>query len=1142
MAKESESFPIVAIGASAGGMEALEQFFTDMPADTGLAFVLVQHLDPTHKSMLVELVKRYLPMKVSEVRDGMTIKPNCAYIIPPNWNMAILHGTLQLIKPTVPRGLRLPIDFFFRSLAEDQQERAICVVLSGTGTDGTLGLKAVKEHGGIAMVQTPESAKYDGMPRSAITTGLVDFVLPPDKMLGQLIPFVQKALAPRVKKTVKPIEKQASDLQKIFILLRHRTGHDFSSYKPNTLLRRIERRIAVNQIERTDLYVRYLQSNPSEIDTLFKELLIGVSNFFRDREAFEMLAQKAIAPLLKAKPPEQSLRVWVPGCATGEEAYSIAILLREHMDELNQEWPVQIFATDIDSVAIETARSAQYPESIAVDVSEPRLGRFFTRRDNLYEVNKVIRDMLVFSEQSLIKDPPFSRLDLVSCRNLLIYMEANLQKRILQLFHYALNQGGYLFLGHSETLGECTELFDVVDRQSKLFRCKGKEVARDMGVMVPILPLSPDIRNTRPEFGLTPFKTSNARELTEQLLLEQYAPAGVLINGKADALYFHGRTGKFLEPPAGDANWNIVGLARDGLRLNLATAIRKVATHNETVSYDRVRVKTNGEDQLVKLIVRPVAEQTGRSGLMLVMFEELASPQPVGSEESAEFSGETPAQVRELERELRSTREYLQTTVEELETANEELTSTNEELQSSNEELQSTNEELETSKEELQSVNEELVTVNSEHEVKLVELAQANDDMMNLLASLDIGTIYLDLTLCIKRFTPSATALFNLIQSDVGRPLADISSQLVGAHVLKRVKEVMSTLIPMEKEVQTKQGRTFLMRIKPYRTAERAIEGAILVFIDITDQKRMNRLATVVNDSSDAITLIDFDGRITAWNRGAQAMYGWSEAEALTKDIQDMVPADQHEQVSALLRSLAESKVVEPFETQRVTKDGTLLDVWCTVTVLKDDAGKRIAISTIERDITARRRIEHNLDRTKQALQILHQWSELLAGALDEKQLLRGLCHAFVEVTGYRLAWWSWVAQGDGPLVAPVAQAGLAADPTEATGYPGLDAPQKGGPVETAVRTAKPAAMRYIHTDTAFMSWRSQAARLGYAALLALPVLDEDKPLGVLTVCAADPHAFEASEIEVLETLGQNLVCVVQAFRAKRAATQATPP
>jgi two-component system CheB/CheR fusion protein len=1139
MPNEPKSFPIVAMGASAGGLDALEQFYNNMPSDTGLAFVIVQHLDPTHKSILVDLLKNYTAMKAFEVRDGMKIEPNCTYIIPPNWDMGIWHGTLQLIKPTAPRGLRLPIDFFFRSLAQDQGERAMCIVLSGTGTDGTLGLKAVKENGGLTMVQDPGSAKYDGMLRSAIATGVVDFVLPPDKMAEQLIPYAQKTFGPRNKKILGPDQRSADELQKIFILLRDRCGHDFSLYKPNTIVRRIERRMTVNQIERRHNYVRYLQHNPLEIDTLFKELLIGVSSFFRDAEAFEMLARKVIVSLFTNHPPEQPLRVWVPGCATGEEAYSVAILLREHMDTAMQQVPTQIFATDIDRAAIETARLATYPESIGGDVSAERLRRFFTKRDHFYEVNKIIRDMLVFSEQNVIKDPPFSRMDLISCRNLLIYMGVELQKKILQLFHYALNEGGYLFLGNSETIGEYTGLYDVVDRKWKLFRCKEKRVDRKLGVVVPILALNRQTGSAQPASEFNGRYKPRPRELTERLLLEQYAPACVLINETGEALYFHGRTGKFLEPPAGEADWNILRMAREGLRLDLVNAIRKVVAHKETVCYDRLRVKTNGDDQLVKLTVKPVDEQTG---LMLVMFEELAPPRPGRAEEPAEPADEVPARVRELDRELRSTREYLQTTVEELETSNEELTSTNEELQSSNEELQSTNEELETSKEELQSVNEELLTVNSEHAVKLVELGRANDDMTNLLASLEIGTIFLDMKLCIKRFTPSVTALFNLIQSDIGRPLADIANQLVDTPVLNRVNKVLDTLIPTEKEVQTRQGRTFLMRIKPYRTATHAIEGAILVFIDITAQKKMTRLATVVNDSNDAITLQDFDGRILAWNRGAQTMYGWNEAEALTKNIQDMVPADQRDPVNALLRSLAEGREVESFETQRITQDGTLLDVWCTVTVLKDDSGKRVSVSTTERDITPYRRIEHNLARTTQALQIIHQWNDLVVGAPDETQLVGDMCRALVEVTGYRLAWWGWVAQGDGPPVTPVAQSGLAADPTEAAGYPGLDRQIKCGPVENALRTAEPAAMRYIHTDSAFKAWRAEAARLDYASLLALPVLEEGMPVGVLTVCAAKPQAFDATEIEVLKTLGQNLVCAVQAFRAKRAAMQATPP
>ena len=1142
MPKKPTKFPIVAIGASAGGLDALEQFFTNMPGDTGMAFVLVQHLDPTHKSILVDLVNRYTPMKVFEVQDGMKIEPNCAYIIPPNWDMAILHGILQLIKPTAPRGLRLPIDFFFRSFAQDQLERAICIVLSGTGTDGTLGLKAVKENGGMSMVQDLESAKYDGMPRSALATGLVDFVLPPAKMLGQLISYVQHAFAPGAEKTPEPIQNRTDDLQKIFIFLRDQTGHNFSFYKPNTIVRRIERRMTVNQIERIADYVRYLQYNPAEIDTLFKELLIGVSNFFRDSDAFEVLAQKAIAALFKTKAPGQPMRVWVPGCASGEEAYSIAILLREHMGMLKQEFPVQMFATDIDSAAIETARLANYPESIAGEVSAERLGRFFNKQDNIYQVNKVIRDMLVFSEQSVIKDPPFSRLDLISCRNLLIYMGPALQKRVLQLFHYALNQDGYLFLGNSETIGEYTELFGVVDRKWKLFLRKGKGAAHEVGVKIPTLPLPMDIAGARAETELKQRRMPNSRELTEQLLLDQYAPAGVLIKESGEALYFHGRTGKYLEPPAGEADWNILGMAREGLRLDLTTAIRKAITQKKIISYDRLRLKTNGADQLIKLIVKPVTEQTGQTGLLLVMFEELESPQPMESVEHVEPSEATHPRVRELEHELRSTREYLQTTVEELETSNEELKSTNEELQSSNEELQSTNEEMETSKEELQSVNEELVTVNSEHEVKLVELARANDDMANLLASLDIGTIFLDLHLCIQRFTPSATNVFNLIQTDIGRPLTDIASKLIDAHVLTAVKEVMDNLIPIEKEVQTRQGRSFLMRIKPYRTAEHAIEGAVIVFVDITEQKKTSRLATVINDSNDAIILLDLEGTILAWNRGAQHIYGWSEAEALTMSIRDIVPADQQEQMTNFMKSLAGGKLVESFETQRVTMDGKILDVWLTITVLKDEMGKRIAVATTERDITPYRRTENSLVRTKQALQILGQWNGLLARATDEKQLLGDMCRALVEVAGFRQSWVGWVSQHADKHITPVAQGGIDTEQIDAAEFPGADMQNRRGPVETAVRTGEHAVMRYIHTDPSYKSWHAQATRLGYAALLAMPLLDEDKTLGVLTVCAREPDAFAASEIEVLQTLVQNLVYTVHSFRSKRSATKETQP
>jgi len=964
--KKSNSFPIVGVGASAGGLEAFEKFLKQVPTDTGMAFVLVQHLDPVHKSILAELVKRVTPMEVFEVTNGMQVKPNCAYIIPPNRDMAFLHGKLTLIEPTAPRGLRLPIDFFLRSLAQDQEERAICVILSGTGSDGTLGLKAVKEEGGMVIAQEPKTAKYDGMPRSAIASGLVDYVLPPEEMVAQLQVYTKYAFGKQAKRLPSPSQKKSDELNKIYILLRNQTGHDFSYYKPNTILRRIERRMNLNQIGRLSDYVRHLQNNSLEIETLFKELLIGVSNFFRDPQAFEALREKVIPALFKDKPLDEPVRVWVTGCATGEEAYSIAMLLREQMDSIGKEYKLQVFATDIDSNAIECARSGVYPDSIAVDVPPQYLSRFFIKQENTYQVSKAVRDCLVFSEQNVIKDPPFSRLDLLSCRNLLIYMEGELQKRLLPLFHYALRKDGYMFLGSSETIGEATDLFKIIDRKWKIFQCKVSTLPHSAGINLTTAPFPLDMDNRNNMAGgveIRPIKPLSSRELTEHLLLEKYAPACVLVSEKGEGLFFYGQTGKYLQPPAGDASWNIVGLAREGLRLDLTTALRKVATHKKPVRFENVEVKTSEHTQVINLAVTPMPEQPGQGATLMVAFEDVVSKK---TEERAEISEPSVAanqRVSDLERELRSTKEYLQTTIEELETSNEELKSTNEELQSSNEELQSTNEELETSKEELQSVNEELVTVNSEHEVKLDELSKSNNDMANLLASTEVGTIFLDNQLRIQRFTPAVTCVINLIQTDIGRPLSDIAISLVDTDLVRDVEMVLDTLTLKEAEVVTKNGHWYSVRIRSYRTTENVIEGAVVTFVDINVQKQAQekltkleaeqrqRLATVIMDSNDAITLQDLDGNITAWNRGAQRMYGYTEAEALAMNIQDLVPKNKRQETLDFMKVIAGGELIESMKTQRLTKDGKILDVWLTITVIKDQAGMPLNVATTERDI-----------------------------------------------------------------------------------------------------------------------------------------------------------------------------------------------
>ncbi|MEI8354684.1 MAG: chemotaxis protein CheB [Deltaproteobacteria bacterium] len=859
--KQAVGFPIVGLGASAGGLAAFEAFFSGMPAETDpeMAFVLVQHLAPDHKSILTDLIRRYTRMQVFEVEDGVAVQPNCAYIIPPNRDMAFLNGTLQLLEPSAPRGQRLPIDFFFRSLAQDQRERAICIVLSGTGSDGTLGVRAIKGEGGMVMAQNPESTEYDGMPRSAIATGLVDYELPPAEMPAQLMAYVAHAFGKSQRPPLTPAGKAESALKKTFILLRAQTGHDFSQYKPNTICRRIERRMAVHQIETMEGYVRYLQQTPPEMEALFRDLLIGVTSFFRDPEAFKALEEQVIPKLFAGKSADSVIRVWSPGCSTGEEAYSIAILLAERQEAMKQSFKVQLFATDIDSEAISTARTGLYPASIATDISPERLSRFFVAEadGSAYRIHKGIRDMMVFSEQNVIKDPPFSKLDLISCRNLLIYMGGELQKMLIPLFHYALNPGGFLFLGTSETVGDFLELFSAFDRKLKLYQRREDIHGTQRMSLGRFLPPMTAIDAALPHAGLlrrggkTPLPGKmTLRELTEQAMLEQVAPAGALVNGQGDILYLHGRTGMYLEPPPGEVGINnILKMAREGLRRELSIALYKASAGKEVVRCTGLRVKTNGDFTLVNLTIRPVVTgpaTTLEAPLYLVILEDTPALPPLqeelskqGADPNAPAKLTADARIAVLKKELRAKEEYLQTANEELETSNEELKSSNEEMQSVNEELQSTNEELETSKEELQSVNEELATVNNELQTKVTDLSRANNDMNNLLAGTGIGTVFVDHQLRILRFTPAVTRFINLILTDVGRPLGHIVSNLSGYdQLMSDAQSVLDTLVPKEIEVQTQERKWYTMRILPYRTLDNVIEGAVITFMDITEVKQ----------------------------------------------------------------------------------------------------------------------------------------------------------------------------------------------------------------------------------------------------------------------------------------------------------------
>ena len=829
-------FPIVGIGASAGGLEALEQFLGNVPENSGMAFVVIQHLDPAYKGMLPELLQRICKMNVFQVKHLMTIKPDSVYVIPPNKSMAILQGVLHLLEPTEIRGLRLPIDFFFLSLAEDQRDRSIGVVLSGMGSDGSIGLRAIKERNGIAIVQDPADAKYNSMPRHAMNSVMVDIVAPANELPARLVEVLKHVPEPGGKRDI--AIKDKSELEKIIILLRAYTGNDFSLYKKSTVYRRIERRRGIHKIDSLSSYVTFLQDNPKEIDILFKELMIGVTNFFRDTLVWEKLKNTVLPEIITNLQPGSILRAWVPGCSTGEEAYSLAIIFKEVLEKINPHggFSLQIFATDLDNDAIEIARKGIFPASIADNVSADRLNRFFLKTDEGYFITTEIRETVVFAQHNLIMHPPFTKIDILSCRNVLIYMEPELQKKILGIFYYCLNQGGIMMLGSSETLGTKSHLFIPLSGKLKIF------TRVETALPPELFDFSTSFSRSQPttiQKQITDRSAQNIQTLADQLLLHHFAPAGVLVNENGDIIYISRHTGKYLEPVVGKANMNIFAMLREGLKQEFPIAFRKVLKKKETVVLHKIKLGNNESKQRTDVTIQWIDKPEPLKGMVILIFSDVPETSALKQKADIDFKALEGIRQSELKKELKHTREKMNDAFEEMQISQEELTSTNEELQSTNEELQSTNEELMSSKEEMQSLNEELQTLNAELQSKVDDFMQVDNDMKNLLNGTDIATLFLDKKLNIRRYTIQATKIFKLIKSDIGRPITDLVSHLVYPNLVEDVQKVLQTQEFIQKPIPTNDGRLFSIRIMPYHSFDNKIDGLVLTFFNLTDIKQV---------------------------------------------------------------------------------------------------------------------------------------------------------------------------------------------------------------------------------------------------------------------------------------------------------------
>lgn len=1006
-------FPVVGMGASAGGLAALRRFFEHLPSDAGMAFVVVLHLSARHESNADKVLQRCTRMPVKQVTGSLPIQANHVYVISPRHNLAMTDGHLHVSPGMRPRGAPVAIDLFLRTLAQAHRERAIAIVLSGAGSDGTAGIAGIKETGGVTIAQLPEDSEYEDMPRNAIASGNVDFVLPVADMPQTLLDIWRNARdialpAPGPSELPLPVKLQAGPeteaaLREILAMLTERTGHDFSHYKRATMLRRMERRLQVRMLKDLPSYRDHLRQNPGETPQLLADMLISVTHFFRDREAFEALERDVVPGLFDrlaqadAGPPDAAaaqaaaqahdrdrgtsrtagrLRVWVPGCATGEEAYSLAMLLHEEAQRRGLAPDCQVFATDIDEAAIAVARRGRYPQSILTDVAPTRLREFFSAGEDHYQIRKFLRERLLFTAHNALRDPPFSQLDLISCRNLLIYLNRDIQEKLLEMFHFALRPGGVLFLGSSETADAADGLFEPIDKKNRIYRARPSVAGQRRTPSVPLR-----INTKAPAAAMVRARGEPRRSFAElhQRVLEQYAPPSVIVDADGTIVHMTEHAGQYLQHRAGVPSHNLVALVHPALRLELRTALFQAGQTRASVEARRACLQRGERSTYINMIVRPFSDtDAGQGGadFMLVLFEEVEQTM---SAEPVEAGGPADAIAEQLERELQRTREQLQSTIEQSNLSAEELRASNEELQAINEELRSTTEELETSTEELQSVNEELVTVNAELKAKVEETEQVNDDLKNFIASTDIATVFIDSELRIRRYTPPAESIFSLIASDIGRGLFDISNRLRYPSLREDIATVVESLQTVEREVRSDNGRWFICRIHPYQTLSRRIDGVVLTFVDISRlreaQERLERgeedMRLALLQSSDfAVVATDPQGYIIGWNSGAKAIFGYTDAEMSGKKIHSLfVPEDvaagvpEKEMENARLQGRASD------ERWHLRKDGSR--VFCSGVMTPVDVEGLRGYVKIARDATRQREMrqlsEQQLTRARAA-------------------------------------------------------------------------------------------------------------------------------------------------------------------------------